>query len=541
MSSLKRIVTHRFFAAAAIVLLSLAVRIPWAANAVVTPISDYHGYDVLAQGLAAGLDFGRTPDGGFHGHAYRTIGYPLFLSAVYETFGHSYTAVAMAQAVLGALCSLLVFMLALQLVGRKAAVMAALLYALSPVFIAYVPVLASENLATFFGLICFWLLAYRVEEYTTRRDLYWLVVVAGAGVALGAAMLTRPASLFFVPGCLLAVALRKGFGGWLRLCGCLTFITMLVATLSPWLIRNAKLDLGLTLSSVGGRNLFMGNNDQATQGGFLAKRLPKIAGENEAEYDSRHMSVAFGWIRSHPGRYARLCQVRLTRLIGSQPDGWAAAYLWPTAANDKLVVDSYLTRKTANPDQEVVKNYYRMNGRHQAFLRFIRDILAPLALLAFFFALARWRFFLPILAPWAGYILGLSLTVSAERYRLPAEPLTFVLIGALLSGLIFKTKELHWPKKRLTKLIVVVAVVAAFNIAEQTGLTKNLYKIPDSEIEKPVKPQVPVPPKPQLPDPPKPKGGSLKLDPGDQAKGTGPIKFSPKKPAAEEGTGPTKP
>ncbi len=128
------------------------------------------------------------------------------------------------------------------------------------------------------------------------------------------------------------------------------------------------------------------------------------------------------------------------------------------------------------------------------------------------------------------------MTVSAERYRLPAEPLTFVLIGALLSGLIFKTKELHWPKKRLTKLIVVVAVVGAFNIAEQTGLTKNLYKIPDSKIEKPAKTV-----KPQLPDPPKPKGGSLKLDPGDQAKGTGPIKFSPTKPAVEEGTDPAKP
>lgn len=128
--------------AAQVFLLSLALRLTWAGFAHVTPVSDFRGYDGLAVRWLMTGGFGSP---GWL--AYRTPGYPGFLAGVYFIFGHHWGAAAFMQAILGAVSSALVVGLAGRIVSPRTSLIAGLLHALSPTSLAYVPVLASENLA----------------------------------------------------------------------------------------------------------------------------------------------------------------------------------------------------------------------------------------------------------------------------------------------------------------------------------------------------------------------------------------------------------
>lgn len=89
--------------------------------------------------------------------AYRTPGYPGLLALIYLAVGHSWKAAAMFQALLGALTSGMLVLLAATVVSVRASAAAGLLHTFSPAALAYVPILASENLAiplVVGGLLC---------------------------------------------------------------------------------------------------------------------------------------------------------------------------------------------------------------------------------------------------------------------------------------------------------------------------------------------------------------------------------------------------
>jgi len=468
---------HPAFWPGLVFLVSFALRLGWAAWATVTPVSDCAGYDTLAQGLANGEDFGQF-QGESHGQAYRTPGYPAFLAAIYVCFGHSPRAAAVAQAFVSALTTLLLFWLARRFVNRRASLLAAGLHAFSPVFLVYVPLLATETVATCLGVAALLLLCPHVQPETPRRGWRAWGQVALSGAIMGLNLLVRPSGLFFLPGLVLVLALRTDLSWRGRALGVGVFVLALSAVLAPWMIRNVRIGAGATLSTTGGWNLYMGNNDRATTGGHLPVRLPRLPGETDADLDRRYTSAAIDWILTHPARYLRLSTVRFFRLVGTEPDSWAAQNLWPTRQNDKLVHDYYWARRTGNPDPELVKQYRRKNANHRAFLKFIRDILAPLGLVALVLGFASFRKYRLLLIPWASYTLGLTFTVVANRYALPSQPLLFVLIGALLSDLVFRTREFPWPARYQTLVGIAAATLMLLVLLEGTGFLKKIYIAP---------------------------------------------------------------
>jgi 4-amino-4-deoxy-L-arabinose transferase-like glycosyltransferase len=374
--------------------------------------------------------------------AYRTPGYPGFLAAIYSIAGHSWRAAGFVQAVLGAVTSGLLVLLAAKVLSRRGCVIAGVLHAVSPTALAYVPVLASETLAVF--LLVSGLLGLAVAQERVGGARYLLSAVSGA--LLGLLLLVRPAGVFFLPALLVLAIYSRGRRTWRARPG-LVFLGATLLALSPWLIRNHLAGLGpATLSTAGGENLLMGNNDRARLGGFQEgvierRNLP------EKVQDGQFRKAALAWIRSHPGRYLALSGIRAGRLLGIEPDTWAAKYLVPTRENDRAFTASFLYSwegaRSAPP--ALLDRAARVEHRNAEVLKKLRMVLAPLALLALVLSCLRWRNYVLILLPTLAYLGGLSFTYAEVRFRELVDPLLFILVAGLLADFVFSTSEV-WPR-----------------------------------------------------------------------------------------------
>src|SRR3989338_2675498 len=76
------------------------------------PRSDASNYDHLAMNIVSGEGFSEDINGKVIPTARRTPVYPMFLAGIYAVFGHSYIAVKIIQAILGALLCLVIFFIA---------------------------------------------------------------------------------------------------------------------------------------------------------------------------------------------------------------------------------------------------------------------------------------------------------------------------------------------------------------------------------------------------------------------------------------------
>lgn len=430
-------------------LVSLALRLAWAAFTEATPVSDFRGYDTLAVRWLSG--------GGFGGGdllAYRTPGYPAFLAGIYLIFGHSWKAAAYVQAFLGAASSGLTTALAGRVIGRRASIIAGLLHALSPTALAYVPVLASENLAVPLLLSGLLLVAYASRSAAPKR----LLFAAASGGVLGLLLIVRPAAVVFLPAWLLLVTCGTARGR-LRVLSPLVTVAVALLVISPWLVRNHRLGLGpLTLSTAGGLNAWMGNNDEAISGGFIGVRIPELqtgtVGERERE--RAYWRAAIAWVRSHPVRYLALCRARAVRLLGAEPDRWAALYLTPFSVQGRPAPEFY---------------------HRKLMLEGFRAIIGPLILLGSILALWRWRDYAIVLLPAYAYIAALSLSYAQTRFRELSDPLLFIPLAALLSDVLFGTEESGGPLSRKGKVVAAVVLVCVNVALHATRLVEMLYRV----------------------------------------------------------------
>ncbi len=464
---------------------SLAVRLLWAAHAQITPISDAYSYDRMALHWVETGEFRsrildieyrvglrQAPDAAPAYIAYRTPGYIAFLAAIYATCGHNWTAVAAAQAVLGALTSALLVLLAGRTVSRRVGITAGVLHALWPTAVVYVPMLAADNLAVF--LVVAGLGALVAAQQARGRTQQWLLAML-SGLAGGAALLTRPVSLFFVPAWLLLALydpLRRERKA--RVLACCA--GAMILTVAPWLWRNHALGYGwTTISTQGGYALWWGNNWRSTDGGNPPPpREPNHHKLGELEQYQLYKQKARQWIRANPGRYLALSLVRLARHVGTSPDVFAAKYFFPTPENDELVCAGYWPKQYP---ASVVEAGRQLELRNRRWHQYARVVAAPLMLLAVALALARPRQFAYVLAPLACYVGGLSLTVVAGRYRLMSDPLFLVPLAALVCDLLFGSHDLGRWGGRGVKLALVVLAVGGSVALFVTGADRRLYTL----------------------------------------------------------------
>jgi 4-amino-4-deoxy-L-arabinose transferase-like glycosyltransferase len=274
-------------------------------------VNGYGFFFDLAQNMAAGngITFGDGPP-----TAFRVPMYPAFLAAV--TFGHkAFLPIVLAQALIGAGTVWCAALLARELFGNAAGIIAATITALYPYYVVHDTALQETSLYTFFAALAIVLLLQARRSGSG-------VMGRCAGLALGAAVLTR-ANL--VPFALLAPL-------WLAVLGqcrmaprrqtwwaAVVCSGVLALTVSPWLIRSFLLTGSVTLSTQTGFFLWLGNNPYTfsrypqesidrSQAVALAALSSQESSELEAHQHNEAMVDEWFWkkglvyIRDHPWR-----------------------------------------------------------------------------------------------------------------------------------------------------------------------------------------------------------------------------------------------
>jgi len=375
--------------------------------------------------------------------------YPYFLGVLYALIGHSYTAVVLVQALLGALVPPLVYAAAARWLGRAPALTAAILAALYAPAIYYEALILKSWMEAFFLALALWMLARAIAS---GRVPWWLA----AGLALGLGCLVRANFLLFLPLLALWCWLDRSAGpasdgrGGLRCAAAL--LAGAGCILVPTAIRNRVVGGEWVLTtSQGGQNFFLGNNAENRSGeyealpfvganpkheerGFAAEAERRSGRPLGARETSRFwFAAAFAWIREHPGDWLWL--------LGKKARVFFSAYEVP----DNL-------------------DYYA----YQAGAPILRlplpgfGFLAPLALAGAALWVRRNAWPRAVLAVALVYSASVILFYVFARYRLGLTPALFPMAGYTLCELAAAARRLRRGEQRTHVALLVLGTLAAF-------------------------------------------------------------------------------
>lgn len=384
---------------AAVVALGLALRIAWALNVPVAPVSDSHAYDVFARNLVQHNVYGWEPASP---SAYWPVGTAFVYSVLYRIFGVNHAPILVLNTVLGAVIVALTIILARRWHGRDTAVAAGVLVACWPSLIEFTTVLASELpfMALLLGALALW----SVEGRSLTR-------ASWAGVLLGGACYFRPTALL-VPALLVAVSFTRGAPrARLALNGAVVLAVMALV-IAPWSVRNSLLFHRFVLISTnGGANTWMGNNP-ASFGQYM--ELPSLENLDEAERDAYLGREARRYILDHPLRFAVRTAVKLVRLHERESIGvrWNAEGLRSQTDEAGILV----LKVAGNLFWWVTLALAVVGAIDLARRTGFRVALDP--------ALAMWTYFAAVHA----------MTVVQDRYHFPSIPFIAMLAGITISA-----------------------------------------------------------------------------------------------------------
>jgi 4-amino-4-deoxy-L-arabinose transferase-like glycosyltransferase len=191
-----------------------------------TLVEDSYQYLIIAQNMLNHGAFSLETEAPFAPTIRRPPAYPAFLALLYLFRMHTTLQIALVQAALGALCCLLVFHLAKQVMTERRATLAACYCAVYPAGVALTSAVSAETL---FTLLLLSSVALTVEG--ARRRSAMIISLAGANITLSA--LCRPISLPLTAIFAVILALLSSR----RLA---VFFTLgSVLALAPWAIRTS--------------------------------------------------------------------------------------------------------------------------------------------------------------------------------------------------------------------------------------------------------------------------------------------------------------
>lgn len=349
---------------------------------------DEQQYWSIAESLAAGR--GLVDEFGYRA-TFMPL-YPAFLS-LFAGMSHALLAARLAQAVIGALVVVPVFLLARRLGGVRAATVAAVLAAVDPFLVfGFSHLLLTETVFT--TLLC---LAVYAAWPGPERGRAW---AAAAGACFAACLYVRPSAAPLVvawPVVVWLIAERNRRG----LSHGLVVLLAVVVMLLPWAARNRRV-LGewRWLTTRSGISLYDGLGPRATGGSDLGytKAMPNIQGMTETEWCSYFSGESWRLARNDPGRVLRLAWAKLKRtwsFVPNEPGSRTPARMalsaaWMTVVCVTAVAGAWRARRP-------------------------RDTLL-------------------LLLPLICFTLLHMVFVGSVRYRVPAMPMLYVLSGwALVS------------------------------------------------------------------------------------------------------------
>jgi len=235
---------------------------------------DEREYLALAHSVSAGRGFtyDARPESGTAQQFGRAPGYPLFLAIIGAGAqdGDAVPArVKIAQSIVGALGVWVIGLLARRAAGPAAGIAAAAIASLYPPLVWICAYVLSEALYSTIALITVLLVDLALDRAESTNTGPWrrrgeLLAVA-SGVAAGAAVLVRPAMLFFLPLTALWLAARR------RGALAVLFLAATLLVVAPWTVRNLRVyDRFVLVASEGGVTFWTGNHPLATGEGDMA-------------------------------------------------------------------------------------------------------------------------------------------------------------------------------------------------------------------------------------------------------------------------------
>jgi 4-amino-4-deoxy-L-arabinose transferase-like glycosyltransferase len=385
-----------------LVLLSLAVRLPWAAmqpstDAAIDQLPDQREYlslgrNLLHDGSLSFVDprFQQTV------YAYRTPGYPVFIAIL----GGSPLAIRLAQAIIDASTVLAIYLLARQLsANNNVGLLAGFLVAMNPFLIYFCGLLLSETLFTA-------LLAWGLLLLVRRR------IILGSAIFF-AAVLVRPSALVLTPLLAGVAALNPigmqpySFIAALRrpLIGVITVSSVIFIGLLPWAARNHQLlDNWIWTTTNSGVTMYDGFNPAATGASdqrFLAE-MPELRSMNEVQRSQYLSRSARSWITDHWRQLPSLTLNKIARTWSPIP----------------------LSKEFSRPAYRWISALYAIPFD----LLLIIGLISP--------TLTR-RAKVTLLMPAIYFTLVHAMSIGSLRYRVPVEPELAILTAVgvtLISG-----------------------------------------------------------------------------------------------------------
>ncbi len=426
----------------AIVLIALALRIAFVFDISDSPYFDYptldafwydaKAEDVLAGDLIAGTGTFRVPL------------YIYFLAGVYSVFGHSFMAVFLIQAVLGALTCGVLYLLGKRLFGTMAGALAGLGFGVYRMAVYYIGELVPASLL----LLLLTGAAYLIVRAVTRRSLTDSLL---AGLCLGLAFLSRPDIVPFAVLLALAVAVlfRKERGVRIAV----TFSAVLVCFMLLQGLRNyAIFDEFFVFSPQGAVNLYIGNARYADGKTPVA---PPTRHPYDIGTDPSQDSINLGCRQAALEDVGRdLSEQELSRYyfrktfdeIGQDIPRW----LGLMARKAYFLLNSY--------ERSDIKLVPRVIEKHSWVLRLpLLSFAAPVSLGLVGAALAvrrRKRLGLILVAGILAYAANTLMFFVVWRYRLPVVPFLMILAG-------FAVSEFYGAmRSRNTRLMLAIGAAA---------------------------------------------------------------------------------
>jgi hypothetical protein len=307
--------------------LLLVCRLSFASLPLVRPqlalANDTDRYVPIANGILARTAYAWNTD--HPGELLNTVGYPLFLAAVYLTLGHSAADVCLAQLLITGLLALFIYLGLARSVGVMPAAVAALIVAADPLTMLWsLTILTETLLAVSLGMAALALV-------TWARSPHWGTLTA-AGLLLGVASLVKPYALLIGLVWSAAILVLDPHRGSPRLASftqgfrrMIVFITPVLVLVLPWMVRNALLWNCVTLSSV----------DRVTMRDYVAAKIVEEVdhiplNQAQAMLQAQDPGVCpqdggkyLDMVLSHPQTYIRLHLTgTIPVLIGTSFDRW---------------------------------------------------------------------------------------------------------------------------------------------------------------------------------------------------------------------------
>jgi 4-amino-4-deoxy-L-arabinose transferase-like glycosyltransferase len=296
---------------AAVALLAVLARLPWALLVHGGATSDSYFYYLSARSISEGHGYSIMG----HPTAFFPVGWPAFIAGLFAVVGPSFAAIKAANLVLWALSAGLAYALGRRLGGRAVGLVSGVLVAVAPTMTPYVMRASSE--ALFIPLlltVC--LLLAKMDGATPS-----LPRTALAGVLLGLAILVRSTATLLPLILPLWLLLRRPLRESWRSAVLLAVVSVLV--LVPWAARNAAVMHTFGLSTNGGYTIWIGANPKAT-GGFRIHgqhhpRWASLSATAETNQNSTLLRESVSYVTEHPLDWLSLIPAKFGKLMAWGP------------------------------------------------------------------------------------------------------------------------------------------------------------------------------------------------------------------------------